>query len=259
MQAAAAAYTALETDMRLGLTRQEFLLHYQIQVGRTGLTTGVEALVRWNHPTRGMVSPADFIPMAEETGLILPLGQWVLETACAQLCEWSKDAHTAGWTMAVNVSAAQFAQPGFVAHVASALAKTGARAQQLKLEMTESMLMDNVEDVICKMSAVKAQGVRLSLDDFGTGYSSLSYLKRLPLDQLKIDQSFVRDLITNANDAVIARTIVALGQSLGLKVIAEGVETLEQRNFLADMGCDAYQGYYFGRPMPIEALTATLP
>ena len=256
MQAIAAAHTELEKDMRLGLARQEFVLHYQIQVNVHGATTGVEALVRWKHPTRGMVSPADFIPMAEETGLILPLGQWVLETACAQLFAWAKSPLTAHWTVAVNVSAAQFAQAGFVNHIATALAHTGATARLLKLEMTESMLMDNVEDVIAKMNAVKAQGVRLSLDDFGTGYSSLSYLKRLPLDQLKIDQSFVRDLLSDPNDAVIARTIVALGHSLGLNIIAEGVESLEQRNFLAGLGCDAFQGYYFGRPVVAQALLA---
>ena len=259
MQAIAAAHTELEKDMRLGLARQEFVLHYQIQVNVHGATTGVEALVRWKHPTRGMVSPADFIPMAEETGLILPLGQWVLETACAQLFAWAKSPLTAHWTVAVNVSAAQFAQAGFVNHIATALAHTGATARLLKLEMTESMLMDNVEDVIAKMNAVKAQGVRLSLDDFGTGYSSLSYLKRLPLDQLKIDQSFVRDLLTDPNDAVIARTIVALGHSLGLNIIAEGVESLEQRNFLAGLGCDAFQGYYFGRPVAAQALVAEAP
>ena len=258
MQATASAHAALEQDMRLGLVRDEFVLYYQIQVqvdaqGHTA-TTGAEALVRWMHPVRGMVPPAEFIGLAEDTGMILPLGQWVLETACTQLVAWALQPDTAHWSLAVNVSAAQFAQADFVERVSTALRKTGANPTLLKLELTESMLMDNVEDIIIKMNAIKTHGVRLSLDDFGTGYSSLSCLKRLPLDQLKIDQSFVRDLLTDANDAVIARTVVALGHSVGLKVIAEGVETLEQRNILASIGCDAFQGYYFGRPAPAQKL-----
>ena len=258
MQATASAHAALEQDMRQGLVRGEFVLHYQIQVqidaqGHTA-TTGAEALVRWKHPVRGMVPPAQFIGLAEETGMILPLGQWVLETACTQLVAWARVPDTAHWSLAVNVSAAQFAQADFVDRVSAALQKTGANPALLKLELTESMLMDNVEDIIVKMNAIKTHGVRLSLDDFGTGYSSLSCLKRLPLDQLKIDQSFVRDLLTDPNDAVIARTVVALGHSLGLKVIAEGVETLEQRDILASIGCDAFQGYYFGRPVPASEM-----
>ena len=254
MQANASAHAALEQDLRQGLVRGEFVLHYQIQVqmdavGHTS-TTGAEALVRWCHPTLGMVPPAQFIGLAEETGMILPLGQWVLETACTQLVAWAQAPDTAHWSLAINVSAAQFAQADFVDRVSAALHKTGANPALLKLELTESMLMDNVEDIIVKMNAIKLHGVRLSLDDFGTGYSSLSCLKRLPLDQLKIDQSFVRDLLTDPNDAVIASTVVALGHSLGLKVIAEGVETLEQRDILASIGCDAFQGYYFGRPAP---------
>lgn len=254
MQAAVSVRITLEKNMRIALERKEFLLHYQMQVDSQGTPTGVEALVRWNHGEHGMVSPAAFIPLAEETGMILPLGQWVLEAACAQLVDWSKDANTAHWTMAVNVSVSQFAQPDFVANVDKALKKTGANPHLLKLELTESMLAKDVEDVVVKMVEIKALGVTFSLDDFGTGYSSLSYLKRLPLDQLKIDQSFVRDLLTDPNDAVIARTVVALGHSLGLTVIAEGVETREQRDALAQMGCDAYQGYYFARPVPIEGL-----
>jgi EAL domain-containing protein (putative c-di-GMP-specific phosphodiesterase class I) len=203
-----------------------------------------------------MVSPAQFIPLAEETGMILPLGQWVLETACTQLLAWAANPATAHWTMAVNVSALQFAQADFVARVATALQHTGANPHRLKLELTESMLLNNIEDVIVKMNEIKAQGVCFSLDDFGTGYSSLSHLKRLPLDQLKIDQSFVRDVLTDPSDAVIARTIVALGHSLGLQVIAEGVETAAQHDFLAGIGCDAFQGYYFGRPVPAHILAA---
>ena len=254
MQAAVAAHDAMEKDMRRGLVQDEFEVQYQIQVDGLGVTTGVEALVRWQHPREGMISPARFIPLAEETGLILPLGQWVLETACAQLTEWAGQPGHENWTMAVNVSASQFAQAAFVATVAQALTVTGANPRLLKLELTESTLVKDIEGVISKMNALKALGVAFSLDDFGTGYSSLSYLKRLPLDQLKIDQSFVRDVLTDPSDAVIAQTILALGHSLGLTVIAEGVETLEQRDFLAALGCDAFQGYYFGRPVPATAL-----
>ena len=254
MQAAAAAHTALEKDLRKGVAEQEFVLHYQIQVDGDGVPTGAEALVRWQHVARGMVSPAHFIPLAEETGLILLLGQWVLETACAQLVQWAKSPATAHWTMAVNVSASQFAQGNFVANVDAALQKTGANPCLLKLELTESMLLADVDAIVVKMNAIKQRGVAFSLDDFGTGYSSLSYLKRLPLTQLKIDQSFVRDVLTDPSDAVIARTILALGHSLGMKVIAEGVETAEQHHFLANMGCDAFQGYYFGRPVAAAVL-----
>jgi diguanylate cyclase (GGDEF)-like protein len=254
MQAAAAAHLALERDIRNGIAAQEFVLHYQIQVNGQGQTTGAEALVRWNHPTRGMVSPGHFIPIAEETGLILPLGQWVLESACAQLVLWAQDPARASWTVAVNVSASQFAQTNFVANVEAALVKTGANPRLLKLELTESMLLADVDAIVIKMNAIKQRGVDFSLDDFGTGYSSLSYLKRLPLTQLKIDQSFVRDVLTDASDAVIARTILLLGHSLGMKVIAEGVETAEQHHFLLSMGCDAFQGYFFGRPVPVLKL-----
>ena len=251
MQAAADAHADLEADMRRDLALNRFVLHYQVQVNQQGVPLGAEALVRWNHPRMGLLAPGQFIALAEESQLILPLGEWVLETACTQLLAWSRTPDKAHWTMAVNVSALQFSKPSFVATVAAALQKTGAAPQLLKLELTESMLVGDVEDTILKMNAIKALGVSFSLDDFGTGYSSLSYLKRLPLDQLKIDQSFVRDLLSDPNDAVIARTIVALGHSLSLKVIAEGVETEAQRDFLVEMGCDAFQGYLFGRPMPV--------
>jgi len=200
-----------------------------------------------------MVAPLEFISLAEDTGLILPLGRWVLETACRQLALWGKQSESAHLTMAVNVSARQFHHRDFVDQVLEILAQTSANPQHLKLELTESLLLDDVEDVIAKMTVLKEHGVTFALDDFGTGYSSLSYLKRLPLDQLKIDQSFVRDILTDSNDASIARTIVALAQSLGLSVIAEGVETEAQRDFLAESGCHAYQGYFFGRPLPIES------
>jgi diguanylate cyclase (GGDEF)-like protein/PAS domain S-box-containing protein len=243
---------ALEDDLRHAIQERQFLLHYQPQmVG--GQLAGSEALVRWQHPKRGMVSPAEFIPLAEETGLILPLGHWVLQSACSQLASWAAHPEMAHLTVAVNVSAHQFRQDDFVYQVLSILKQTGADPQRLKLELTESLLVSNVEEVIDKMFALKAKGVGFALDDFGTGYSSLSYLKRLPLDQLKIDQSFVRDVLSDANDASIARTIIALAQNLGLGVIAEGVETDMQREFLANAGCHAYQGYLFSRPLPIEA------
>ena len=247
---------ALENDLRTAIQEQQFLLHYQAQVLKDGHITGAEVLLRWLHPQRGMVSPAEFIPLAEETGLILPLGHWVLSTACQQLAAWATQPVMAHLTIAVNVSAHQFHQSDFVAQVLTTLEQTGAKPQRLKLELTESLLVSNVEDIIEKMMALKARGVSFSLDDFGTGYSSLSYLKRLPLDQLKIDQSFVRDVLSDPNDAAIARTIIALAQSLSLGVIAEGVETPEQRNFLADSGCHAYQGYFFSRPLPIEGFEA---
>ncbi|MDY7578459.1 EAL domain-containing protein [Herbaspirillum sp. RTI4] len=248
MQAAATTYAELEQALRTGITMNEFILHYQIQVDCNGKAVGAEALVRWNHPKRGMVSPADFIPLAEETGIILPLGQWVLENACAQLATWSKRASTAHWTMAINVSALQFSQANFVNTVTDALQKTGINPRLLKLELTESMLIQNVEDIIVKMNCIKALGISFSLDDFGTGFSSLAYLKRLPIDQIKIDQSFVRELMTEDNSRTIVRSILALGHSMGLTVIAEGVETAEQQTLLKKMGCDAFQGYYFGRP-----------
>ncbi|MDR7308807.1 EAL domain-containing protein [Rhodoferax saidenbachensis] len=258
MQAAVATHAELAKEIRQGLQRHEFVLHYQVQMDTQGQCIGAEALVRWNHSVRGLVTPAHFIPLAEETGMILPLGQWVLEAACRQLLEWGRHRATAQWTLAVNVSASQLAQPNFVDSVATALRTTGAPPHLLKMELTESMLVNDVEDLIVKMGAVQAMGVKFSLDDFGTGYSSLSYLKRLPLSQLKIDQSFVRDVLTDPSDAVIARTIVALGHSLGLAVLAEGVETAEQRDFLAEIGCDAFQGYFFGRPIPALTLAATL-
>jgi diguanylate cyclase (GGDEF)-like protein/PAS domain S-box-containing protein len=251
MQTVVVERVALETGLRKAIEGNQLLLHFQPQVVGVGCVMGAEALVRWQHPERGMVSPAEFIPLAEETGLILPLGQWVLERACAQLALWAIHPDMAHLTVAVNVSAQEFRDADFVLKVVAILNQTGANPNRLKLELTESLLVDNVEDVIDKMSALKARGVGFSLDDFGTGYSSLSYLKRLPLDQLKIDQSFVRDILIDPNDAAIARTIVALAQSLGLDVIAEGVETETQRAFLASSGCHAYQGYFFSRPLPV--------
>jgi diguanylate cyclase (GGDEF)-like protein/PAS domain S-box-containing protein len=252
MQAEITARAALDNDLREALREEHFCLYYQPQVDFAGNWTGAEALVRWQHPRRGMVPPAEFIPQAEVTGLILPLGHWVLETACTQLVAWAKLPDMLHLTLAVNVSARQFRHADFVDQVLTIINRTGADPKKLKLEMTESLLLHDVEDIIAKMIALKAKGVGFSLDDFGTGYSSLSYLKRLPLDQVKIDQSFVRDVLTDSNDATIARTIAALAHSMGLAVIAEGVETEAQRDFLATNGCTAYQGYLFGRPMPVE-------
>jgi diguanylate cyclase (GGDEF)-like protein/PAS domain S-box-containing protein len=254
MQAAVSARAALEADLRQGLREREFLLHYQPQFDGDGAMTGVEALLRWEHPGRGLVSPEEFIPLAEETGLILCLGQWVLETACTQLAAWSARTETAHFCMAVNVSARQFRHPNFMDMVLSVLDRTGADPCKLKLELTESVLVDNADDTIAKMSALKEKGIGFLLDDFGTGYSSLAYLKRLPLDALKIDRSFVSDVPTDPNDGAIARTIMALANSLGLAVIAEGVETVAQRDFLARHGCHAYQGYLFSRPLPVDRL-----
>jgi diguanylate cyclase (GGDEF)-like protein/PAS domain S-box-containing protein len=254
MQAAASARAVMELDLRHGLEHQEFMLHYQPVVDHVGHVTGVEALLRWRHPSRGMVSPVEFIPVAEQTGLILPLGHWVLGAACAQLVAWNSAADTRKLTIAVNVSARQFRHPEFTAQLLDLLRTSGANPYRLKLELTESMLLTDFDDVVIKMGELRSIGVNFALDDFGTGYSSLSYLKRLPLDQLKIDQSFVRDVLTDPNDAAIARTILSLAASLDLSVVAEGVETAGQRDFLLQCGCRAFQGYFFGRPVPIEAL-----
>jgi len=259
IQAAVSARAALEMHLRDAVQRQQFVLHYQPQIEGTGRVTGAEVLVRWLHPERGMVSPADFIPLAEETGLILPLGQWVLQTACEQLARWAsqpEQPHLSALSISVNVSERQFRQPDFVEQVLGVLAYTGARASHLKLELTEGLLVSEVEDVIAKMTALQARGVRFSLDDFGTGYSSLSYLKRLPLHQLKIDQGFVRDILVDPNDAAIAQMVIVLADSLGLSVIAEGVETEAQQAMLATQGCHAFQGYLFSRPLPLPAFEA---
>ena len=241
----------LESWMHKALNEQ-YELYYQLQVDDKGKTTGAEALIRWNHPEQGIISPADFIPLAEETGLILPIGQWVLETACMQLKAWEHNQTTQHLVLAVNVSAKQFTQKDFVKQVLATLEKTGANPNKLKLELTESMLVTNIEDIIAKMNNLRIKGVKFSLDDFGTGFSSLSYLKRLPLDQLKIDQSFVHDALIDLNDAAIINAVIALGQSLGMEVIAEGVETQGQRNFLEAQGCTHYQGYFFSKPLPVK-------
>ncbi|MDP1612740.1 MAG: EAL domain-containing protein [Sulfuritalea sp.] len=257
MQAAVTARASIEADLHEAVQKNQFLLHYQAQVDGSGRLTGAEALVRWQHPERGLVYPTDFIALAEDTGLIMPLGQWVMETACAQLAIWGKSPETADLVLAVNVSARQFRYVDFVDQVLAVLDLTGANPNRLKLEVTESLLLEDVEETIAKMQALKERGVSFSLDDFGTGYSSLSYLKRLPLDQLKIDQSFVQDMITCANDASIATAIVTLARSMGLTVVAEGVETSGQFDLLLRQGCHTYQGFFFGRPGPADMLGMT--
>ena len=251
LQSALMARSALEEDLRQGICEDQFLLLYQPQV-ENDRVFGAEALIRWQHPRRGMVSPVEFIPLAEEIGLILPLGHWVLETACAQLAKWADDPDMGDIVLAVNVSAQQLRQPNFVENVLKVLERTKAPPDKLKLELTESILADNVQDIIEKMNRLKEQHIRFALDDFGTGYSSLSYLKRLPLGQLKIDRSFVTDVLTDPNDAAIAETIIALGKTLGMEVLAEGVETVDQMDFLAEHGCHAFQGYLFSRPLAVE-------
>jgi diguanylate cyclase (GGDEF)-like protein/PAS domain S-box-containing protein len=248
----------LEHDLRRALQCDELHLAYQPQVTGNGDVTGVEALLRWAHPVQGAISPAQFIPVAETSGLIIPCGAWVLTQACQQLKAWEQDSIAAALTIAVNVSARQIYHPGFVDQVIDIVERTGADPRKLKLELTESCLVVDTEATVEKMKALKAIGISFSLDDFGTGFSSLSYLKRLPLDQLKIDRSFVCDVVQDPNAAVITRSIIALGQSLGLEVIAEGVETEAQWRFLAGHGCGIYQGYLFSRPVGIDALRAYL-
>ena len=252
MQAAVDARAELEAGLRRALLEDEFMLYYQPQVNADGDLIGAEALLRWQPSGKSMVSPADFIPVAEDSGLILPIGSWVLETACHQLAAWARSPATRELLLAVNVSARQFRQPDFIEQVRTALQRNGAQPERLKLELTESLLLENVEQVISTMQTLKELGVGFSIDDFGTGYSSLAYLKRLPLDQIKIDQSFVRDIADDADDCVIVRAIISLAGNLGLHVIAEGVETAEQKYLLARNGCNAYQGYLFSRPLPIE-------
>ena len=254
MQALAVSNAALNSDLRRGLRDGEFELYYQPQVGRGGRMFGVEALLRWQHPKRGLVTPDLFIPQAEESGLIMPLGEWALRTACQQLAAWDKRPETKHLSIAVNVSMRQFRHPEFVDQVLAIIAETGICANRLKLELTESLLASGLEVTIAKMGMLKALGVTLSIDDFGMGYSALSYLKYMPLDQLKIDRAFVKDVLTDPNDAAIARTIISLAQSLGLGVVAEGVETEEQRAFLAKHGCDCYQGWLFCKALPIDKL-----
>jgi EAL domain-containing protein (putative c-di-GMP-specific phosphodiesterase class I) len=247
----------MASNLRHALHHRQLRLYYQTQVDSAQRVIGAEALLRWESPEHGLVSPAQFIPLAEETGLIVPIGLWVLETACAQIRKWSEDPTTHGLQLAVNVSARQFCQPDFIEQVQRVISAAGIDPRNLKIELTESLVLDNVSDSITKMHALKAIGIGLSVDDFGTGHSSLSYLKQLPLDQLKIDQSFVRDLVTDPNDAAIVQAIITMGQAFGLHVIAEGVETESQREYLDRHGCHAFQGYLFSKPVPIEQFSVS--
>lgn len=258
MQESVDLRASLENDLRKALELQQFQLYYQIQIDAMGRATGAETLIRWIHPERGLVPPFQFIPLTEETGLILPIGLWVLETACAQLEAWKHDALRRDLTLAVNVSAQQFRQADFVAQVQATVQHHGIDPTRLKLELTESMLVKDIENIITVMHTLKQTGIQFSMDDFGTGYSSLQYLKRLPLDQLKIDMSFVRDMSVEGGDNTIIQTIIAMAHSLRLNVIAEGVETEQQRELLSFYGCHHYQGYLFGKPVPIEQFEALL-
>lgn len=256
MQAVLVVRMMLESNLRVALALEQFQLYYQVQVNSDGKLIGAEALLRWIHPDRGFISPAEFIPLAEETGLIVPIGLWVMDSACAQLKKWEADANTRDMTLAVNVSAKQFQQADFVDSISHIVQKHQIDPTRLKIELTESTILDNVDDTTEKMHQLKKLGIFFSMDDFGTGYSSLAYLQRLPLNQLKIDQSFVRDISDDVNDATIVRAIISLGINLGLNVIAEGVETSEQRRFLIAHNCFAFQGYLFSKPVPIEGLQA---
>jgi diguanylate cyclase (GGDEF)-like protein len=258
MQATLEARTELGNALRVALPQGQLLLHYQAQISSEYGPMGAEILLRWQHPEHGMVSPAQFIPLAEDNGLIVPIGQWVLAQACAQLKIWQSNPQACGLTLSVNVSARQFRQPDFVEQVRACVHGAGIDPSKLKLELTESLVLDNVESVIATMHALKALGVGFSMDDFGTGYSSLAYLKRLPLDQLKIDQSFVRDIVSDPSDAVIVKTIIGMAHNLGLEVIAEGVETEAQRSLLLSYDCRVFQGYLFSRPLPLAEFEALL-
>ncbi|AMZ74633.1 MULTISPECIES: putative bifunctional diguanylate cyclase/phosphodiesterase [Pseudomonas] len=243
----------IESGLRLGLQRKEFVLHYQPKLDlKSGKVVGVEALVRWNRPDHGLVYPSDFIPVAEDSGLIVPLSQWVLQEACQQACRWQAQGMRPLY-LSVNVSAIDFRQRGFVEGIARTLKETGLAPTQLELEITESVLMQNVDTTVAILKAIKQLGIRLAIDDFGTGYSSLSYLQKFPVDVLKIDQSFVGDLSIDSNDAKLVSTIISLGKSLNLHIIAEGVETLEQLEFLKKHHCEEVQGYYFSKAVEPQA------
>lgn len=248
----------IEHELRKALENQQFKLFYQIQVDRSHHILGAETLIRWEHPERGFISPAEFIPLAEETGLILPIGQWVIETACSQLKTWQQNAKTRDLTLSVNVSAKQFHKAEFVTHLKDVIKRHAINPLQLKIELTESFLLENIDETIAIMTALNKIGIQFSLDDFGTGYSCLQYLKRLPLVQLKIDQSFVRDLVADSSDRAIVRTIICMAKSLDLNVIAEGVETEEQLQLLLNKGCEHFQGYLFSQPIPISQLNELL-
>ncbi len=251
LQSDTAERSELDRDLRAAVREGQFVLYYQPQLDDTGRVTGAELLIRWQHPQRGLLSPGEFIDHAENTGLIIPIGQWVLEQTAARLRQWRDDPLYRDLVLAVNISQKQFGQASFVAEILGLIERHGIDAQRLELELTETLIVHDLEDLTRKMTALVEQGVRFSLDDFGTGFSSLSHLKRLPLSKLKIDRSFICDVLTDANSETIVRTVIALGQSMGMTVIAEGVETEAQRRFLVDNGCSRFQGYLLGRPMPL--------
>lgn len=240
----------LENDLRQALKRREFELHYQPKVDiQLGRIVGMEALLRWKHPDRGLVSPIDFIPLAEETGLIVPIGGWVLEEACNQNKAW-QNMGLGKLSVAVNISAVQFRQKDLLETIAFALTKSGLAPEYLEIEITESTVMHNASEAIVTLERLRKSGVMISIDDFGTGYSSLSYLKSFPISTLKIDRSFIREISEDTSDAAIVRAIIGLAHNLRLRVVAEGVETRQQLDFLRSLESDEYQGYYFSRPIP---------
>ncbi len=248
----------LVQELRLAIENRQFQLHYQVQVDNQHQALGAEALLRWQHPERGLLAPGEYIALCEDTGLIVSLGLWVLEQACRQLRCWQAQTRFRDLILAVNVSAKQFHQSDFVAQIRRVLLESAANPAQIKLELTESSMLENIEDTIAKMRELKSLGIRFSMDDFGTGHSSLQYLKRLPLDQIKIDQSFVRDIASDPNDAVIVKAIISMSDALGLSVIAEGVETEEQLQFLNTNGCHVFQGYLFGKALPLDEFETAL-
>lgn len=256
LQSDAAERSMLDRDLHAALREHQFVLHYQAQLNSSGTVTGAEVLIRWQHPQRGLVPPAEFIGHAEKTGLIIPIGQWVLEQAFTQLRAWNDDPLYRDISLAVNISQKQFRQASFVTDMLGLIETYGIDARRLELELTETLIVHDIDDLMRKMAVLVERGVRFSLDDFGTGFSSLSHLKRLPLNTLKIDRSFVSDLLTDANSQAIVRTVIALAQSMGMTVIAEGVETQAQQQFLLDNGCVQFQGYLFSKPLPLGAFTA---
>jgi EAL domain-containing protein (putative c-di-GMP-specific phosphodiesterase class I) len=249
---------ALEAELKHAFAALQLVLHYQPIFDGDQRMTGVEALLRWPHARMGWVSPTEFIPIAEQSGLIIPVGLWVLETACHVLAKWARSPRHAHWTMAVNVSAAQIRQPDFVDQILATIARSGCNPHQLKLELTESLLQHDIEESIAKMNQLRATGIQFSIDDFGTGYSSLTYLRRLPISVLKIDRSFVKAIEHDVDDQAICQTILALGRALNLSIVAEGVETMEQFSLLLQSGCDRFQGFLFSKALPLDVLEKTL-
>jgi diguanylate cyclase len=256
LQSDAAERSMLDRDLHAALAEQQFVLHYQPQLDSSGNVTGAEVLIRWQHPLRGLVPPAEFIGHAEKTGLIIPIGQWVLEQAFTQLRAWKDDPLYCDISLAVNISQKQFRQANFVTDMLGLINTYGIDARHLELELTETLIVHDIDDLMRKMAILVEHGVRFSLDDFGTGFSSLSHLKRLPLNTLKIDRSFISDVLTDTSSQTIVRTVIALGQSMGMTVIAEGVETEAQQQFLLSNGCMQFQGYLFSKPLPLGAFTA---